>query len=89
VNNENLTRCELKCFTPGRTATATGVEVNHFNIILTNATIAGIKEAMLNNSMPDNVSLPLMEEVSFTYQKIEWVWTDGNITATDDWEAII
>ena len=27
------------------------------------------------------------EEVSFTYQKIEWTWVDGGIMAMDDWEA--
>jgi type VI secretion system secreted protein Hcp len=27
------------------------------------------------------------EEWSFTYQKIEWTWLDGGITASDDWEA--
>jgi type VI secretion system secreted protein Hcp len=25
--------------------------------------------------------------VAFTYQKIEWTWVDGGITAEDDWEA--
>jgi type VI secretion system secreted protein Hcp len=25
--------------------------------------------------------------ISFTYQKIEWTWVDGGITASDDWEA--
>lgn len=25
--------------------------------------------------------------LSFTYQKIEWTWVDGGITASDDWEA--
>jgi hypothetical protein len=24
---------------------------------------------------------------AFAYQKIEWVWTDGGITADDDWLA--
>ncbi len=27
------------------------------------------------------------EEVAFTYQKIEWTWMDGGITAMDDWES--
>ena len=26
------------------------------------------------------------ETISFVYQKITWTWTDGNITAQDDWE---
>ena len=25
--------------------------------------------------------------LEFTYQKIEWTWVDGGITASDDWEA--
>jgi type VI secretion system secreted protein Hcp len=25
--------------------------------------------------------------VAFTYQKIEWTWVDGGITAMDDWES--
>lgn len=27
------------------------------------------------------------ETISFTFQKIEWTWIDGGITAEDDWEA--
>jgi type VI protein secretion system component Hcp len=27
------------------------------------------------------------EEIAFTYQKIEWTWQDGGITAEDDWET--
>jgi type VI secretion system secreted protein Hcp len=26
------------------------------------------------------------ETISFVYQKITWIWTDGNVTAEDDWE---
>ena len=29
----------------------------------------------------------MTESISFTYQKIEWTWIDGGITAQDDWEA--
>ena len=24
---------------------------------------------------------------AFAYQKIDWTWTDGGITAGDDWET--
>ena len=27
------------------------------------------------------------EEVSLTYQKIEWTWNEGGISASDDWET--
>jgi type VI protein secretion system component Hcp len=29
------------------------------------------------------------EETKLTYQKIEWTWNDGGITATDSWAACI
>ena len=44
-------------------------------IKLTNASIAG------------RVQRGSTESISFTYQKIEWTWIDGGVTATDDWEA--
>lgn len=89
VNNETLTQFELKCFAPsmaGRVS-ATGVETNHFTIRLTNANIASIKSVMHNNNFAELATLPVMEEISFSYQKIEWTWVDGGITAMDDWES--
>ena len=50
---------------------------------LTGARIANIGLRMLNNKNPENTRYAEYEEVSFTYQKIEWTWTDGGITATD------
>ena len=42
---------------------------------------------MANIRHPDLVKFAEYEEVSLTYQKIEWTWNDGGITAGDDWEA--
>jgi type VI secretion system secreted protein Hcp len=33
--------------------------------------------------------LPLQEEITLTYQKIQWTWNDGGVTASDDWETPI
>ncbi len=32
-----------------------------------------------------NVAVGPRQTVSFTYQKIEWMYVPGNVTATDDW----
>jgi type VI secretion system secreted protein Hcp len=54
--------------------------------LLRNGTqIATIK--LTNASVSNYVSHGLTESWSFTYQKIEWTWVDGGITAQDDWEA--
>jgi type VI secretion system secreted protein Hcp len=89
VTNEKLTQFELKCFAPsvGGRIGGVGVETNHFTIKLTNANIVSIRSVMSNNNISDLATLPVMEEITFTYQKIEWTWVDGGITAQDDWES--
>jgi type VI secretion system secreted protein Hcp len=36
---------------------------------------------------PDTLKYPSYLDIAFTYQKIEWTWTNGGITASDDWES--
>ncbi|MGA7340575.1 MAG: type VI secretion system tube protein TssD, partial [Terracidiphilus sp.] len=83
VTNENLITWELKFWT----TTAAGVETQIYTVSLTNASIASMKESMADNEDPAKANLPLQEQISFVYQKIEWTWTDGGITAVDDWES--
>ena len=88
VNNENITKWELQFWTPQLSAaTGVGAEKQHFTIKLTNANIASIHFRSLNNKNPDMTRYAEYEEISFTYQKIEWTWVDGGITAMDDWES--
>ena len=47
--------------------------------------VATIK--LTNASIADYTANGENEHWSFTYQKIEWTWLDGGISATDDWEA--
>jgi type VI secretion system secreted protein Hcp len=83
TTNENIPEWELQFWQPS----ATGAEKQHYTIKLTNANIASIDFRMANNKHPDLMKFSEYEEVAFTYQKIEWTWVDGGITAHDDWEA--
>jgi type VI secretion system secreted protein Hcp len=87
VNNENITTWELQFFTAKKAGPGAGAETNHYTVKLTNASIVDIKSIMLNNKNPDLVHYAEYEEIAFTYQKIEWTWVDGGITAMDDWVA--
>jgi len=66
-----------------------GAETTYYTITLTNATISDIKQhdteaaATSVNVQPQKL---MVEDVSFTFQKIE-VSSAGGITAFDDWEA--
>ena len=83
VTNETLTSWVLGFWM----TTAAGVEMLSYTVTLTNASIVSIDEFMADNLLPANVGLPLREQITFTYQKIQWTWTEGAITATDDWTA--
>lgn len=83
VNNENITEWELQFWKPS----SAGSELQHYTIKLTNANLARIHAHTANNKIPELMRLPDMVTYEFTYQKIEWTWVDGGITASDDWEA--
>lgn len=42
---------------------------------------------MPNVKDPNQQKFDLQEEIALTYQKIAWIWRDGNITASDGWET--
>ncbi len=83
VSNEHLTQFDLSFWQ----ATAAGVERQEYTVKLTNANIVSIHFVMPNTKDPDTARLNPYEEIAFTYQKIQWTWNDGGITAEDDWEA--
>lgn len=81
--NENIREARIDFWT----STPTGQEKQHYTVRLTNATICGITLKMPNVRQPKLARLTEYEEVSFTYEKIEWTWNDGGISAADDWET--
>ena len=90
VNNENISEWELQFWTPQvKAQQGVGTEVNHYTVRLYNANIASINFRMANNKHPELMKFAEYEEVAFTYQKIEWTWNEGGITAQDDWESPI
>lgn len=82
VNNESLTEVIIKFFAP----IATGTEKQIYTVKLTNANIASFTQNMELNKTDPGSKLPVLEEISFTYEKIEITWEDGVITASDNWQ---
>ena len=81
--NENITEWELRFWQPAQG----GNETQFYTIILTNANIASMRMLMPDNKIKETAALKEREEIAFTYQKIEWRYESGDITAGDDWEA--
>jgi type VI secretion system secreted protein Hcp len=87
AGNESFKRWELDLYTSQlHVGAGSGAEVLYFTIKLTNASIASFRTEMPNNKHADLAKLNTFEEIAFTYQTIEWTWTDGGLSAVDDWE---
>jgi type VI secretion system secreted protein Hcp len=83
VTNEHLTDWLLQFFK----TMPDGTERCYFTIKLTDVSIASASFMMPNTENPATKNIPEYEELAFTYRKIEWTWTDGAITAQDDWSV--
>ena len=88
VSNEAIITWELQ-FWRQPPAGPPGTEQQYYTVKLTNANIASITFHSPNTQDPNLMKFPEYEEVAFTYQQIEWIWTDGGITAKDSWEAAV
>jgi type VI secretion system secreted protein Hcp len=88
TTNERFKTWELDFFSPRRTGgSAAGVEVQHFTIELTGASISSFATRMPNNKDPELTKLETYEEIAFAYEAIEWTWKDGGLTAKDEWQS--
>jgi type VI secretion system secreted protein Hcp len=82
TTNENLVSVVLRTVAPDARTGATSLQRT---ITLTNANISDVQQYTVDatNGTPSHDVL----KISLTYQKIQWTWVNGGITATDDWEA--
>jgi type VI secretion system secreted protein Hcp len=90
-NNEVVKTAVFKFWKVGTSKTGvTGQEQQYLTITLTNAHVTEYKGYTPESHAADAATRQSTwdyEEIQFTYQKIEYVWTDGGISAMDDWEA--
>lgn len=81
ADNERMTRFELRFWEPS----ASGIERQYYTIILHNARIISIRQEMLNNKYPENMSHKEREHITFVYDAIERIFEDGGIVSEDRW----
>ncbi len=65
----------------------TGEEELYYKITINDAVIVEMQENTPTTFLAENKPYHDMENVSFTYSKITWSYTDGNIEYVDDWRA--
>lgn len=85
TTNEVLSDFELHFWRPGiKTAMGTGGEVPYYTVKLSQARITGIRFQLPHTRDLETQKMAESEEIAFSYQHIEWVWVDGQVTAADD-----
>lgn len=62
-----------------------GIEEEYFNHELTQARVVSIRPYMPDVDNPSNEQYKHMEEVAFRYEKIKWLFLEGNVEYTDSW----
>ncbi|HXT37617.1 MAG TPA: type VI secretion system tube protein TssD [Chloroflexota bacterium] len=83
VTNEVLRVVSLSFYQ----TTTTGERQLYHTVTLSNATISNLKQYVADPVLAAEYDAADLEEVSFTYQKIEISYTLGNKSAADDWET--
>jgi type VI secretion system secreted protein Hcp len=83
VTNEIISEWQLQFWASSKA----GEEIQRYTVKLTNASISDISFRMPNTKVPETAKLSEYEEVSFNYQKIEWIWVDGGISAQDNFKS--
>lgn len=64
-----------------------GIEEKYYSIKLEDAILTNVRAWMPNCLDPANERIGHMEDVSFTYQKIHWVYEVDGIESEDSWLA--
>ncbi len=83
-NNEIITDATIQFWTPQiMAATGVGTEVQHYTLKLTNARIVSMKTISLNIRNPELVRYAMSEELALIYERADWIWINGGITATE------
>ncbi len=81
TSGEKLTKCEVKWY---RTS-AQGAQEHYFTHKLTDAIIVSIEARMPNCQDPGMAQFTHLEDISFSYRKIEWEHVVCGTSGDDDW----
>jgi type VI secretion system secreted protein Hcp len=82
-SGEVLSDIELECYRTSKT----GQVEKFYTVKVTDAVLVSQRLDMYSPLAADTAALPNMEEIAFTYRKIEWTHDKAGTSGTDDWRA--
>lgn len=81
---QNLAEVKLDFY---RIDPSTRAEAKYYTITMKNARIVDIRPYMPMSFVPSNESYRHMEQVSMTYEEIEWAWLPDSAVESDSWRS--
>ena len=84
-NNEPVDEAKFMFFRPHRGGD--GSEQQFYTVILTGGAVIGVSQVSEDAIMSGEHALPMMEEITFNFHTIEWVYEAGGIIHSDSWAA--
>lgn len=84
VNGEVLAEFTLMLYRPATSSLGgAGMEEQFYTVKLTNARITNMRTVMLNTRNPELVRYEIQEEVTFTYDAIDWTFNKTSVTTSE------
>jgi type VI secretion system secreted protein Hcp len=81
VQGQTLKNAEIRLYRQNQV----GQDINYYTYRFVGVRIVSVRDWMPNNKDPAVVQFPHMQEISFTYETIEWEYVNGGFKATDTW----
>jgi len=83
TSGEKIKNAEIKWFR----IDPSGKEQHYFTTKIEDAQIVSVKPSMPSVLAAQSENMTHMEDVSFTYRKVNWKWVPDGIEAEDDWQT--
>ena len=84
-NGEAVTTVSFRFYRPS--PGGSGAEEHFLTVLLENGIVAGVSTTSQDVIVAGSDAPPVMESVTFTFERITWTYEIGGVEHTDNWEA--
>jgi len=84
-NGEAVTTASFRFYRPS--PGGSGAEEHFLTVLLENGIVAGVSTTSQDVIAAGSDAPPVMESVTFTFERITWTYEIGGVEHTDNWEA--
>lgn len=79
ITGYTIKQVTIKFYTPS----VSGTEIQFYTLTMPVSRIVSMKTILANNTIPGNMQMPILEEITITSESAEWKWMEGAITTIE------